>query len=254
MKSNKTVKVSLALSIIVAVVGAGLVALKSPTIGMFIGLVMVATWYLVYRLIFRGPMLDKQLVATGEPAQARIVELVDTGVTINNNPQVKMIVEVRRKSGETYRAELETTISRLEIPRFQPGANIAVTVDPEDATKIALGIRDGTSPLSEEQQAAESAEAADLVKRFETLNEEVRASGSPAKALIIQVMDLSINVNGPNPAKQFSLEVQPEGQPAFKAFATGVIASGSVEKYQPGMTIFVKYDPKDRSRVTLDHS
>jgi hypothetical protein len=83
---------------------------------------------------------------------------------------------------------------------------------------------------------------------------EIRATGMPAKAKIITSAPLGINVNGNNPAMTFVLEVYPEGEPAFQAQTTGVIAEASVPKYQPGMEVYVKYDPADKSRVSLDHS
>jgi hypothetical protein len=83
---------------------------------------------------------------------------------------------------------------------------------------------------------------------------EIRATGTAARAKIITSAPLGINVNGNNPAMTFVLEVYPEGEPAFQAQTTGVIAEASVPKYQPGMEVYVKYDPADKSRVSLDHS
>lgn len=82
----------------------------------------------------------------------------------------------------------------------------------------------------------------------------IRATGSPARAKIVTAAPLGINVSGNNPAMTFVLEVYPEGEPAFQAQATGVIAEASVPRFQPGAEIYVKYDPADRTRVSLDHS
>ena len=38
------------------------------------------------------------------------------------------------------------------------------------------------------------------------------------------------------------------------AQASGVIAVASVPKFQPGCAIWVKYDPNNLTRVTIDHS
>ena len=84
--------------------------------------------------------------------------------------------------------------------------------------------------------------------------EEIRKSGTAAPATVVQALPLNVFVNGNNPAMSFILEVKPEGQDSFQAQVTGVIAEASVPKYQPGNTVYVKYDPADHSRVSLDHS
>ena len=52
-----------------------------------------------------------------------------------------------------------------------------------------------------------------------------------------------------DPAMNFILEVQPEGDPAFQAQTNGVIAEASVSKYQPGREIFFKYDANDNTHA-----
>ncbi|MBC7230669.1 MAG: hypothetical protein H5T74_09810 [Actinobacteria bacterium] len=96
--------------------------------------------------------------------------------------------------------------------------------------------------------------AGEFLTEQDKRGQEIRATGKPAKAKILNAMSLGINVNGNNPAMTFLLEVQPEGEPPFRGQATGVIAEASVPKYQVGKEIFVKYDPGDKSRVALDHS
>ena len=40
----------------------------------------------------------------------------------------------------------------------------------------------------------------------------------------------------------------------FQATAQGVVGISATAKYQPGKTVWVKYDPSDSSKVILDHS
>ena len=61
-------------------------------------------------------------------------------------------------------------------------------------------------------------------------------------------------MNGPNPAMKFLLEVTPQGGKPFQAEATAIVAQASVPKYQPGKSLYVKYDPKDQTRVAIEHS
>ena len=40
----------------------------------------------------------------------------------------------------------------------------------------------------------------------------------------------------------------------FQSEATAIVSAASIPKYQPGHTIFVKYDPADTTRVAIEHS
>lgn len=75
----------------------------------------------------------------GVPAEAEILRLWDTGTTVNDDPVIGMEVEVLPGDGDPYRAVIPRTwISRLDIPRFQPGRVIAVRYDPDAPARVAL--------------------------------------------------------------------------------------------------------------------
>lgn len=82
----------------------------------------------------------RELQAMGEPAEATIQEIVDTGMTLNNDPVVELVLEVRRTGRAGYRARTRTPISRLDVPRFQPGAVVPVKVDPQNPGRVALDV------------------------------------------------------------------------------------------------------------------
>ncbi|MDQ6985327.1 MAG: hypothetical protein Q9M91_01715 [Candidatus Dojkabacteria bacterium] len=65
---------------------------------------------------------------------------------------------------------------------------------------------------------------------------------------------MGANINGNNPAVEFVLQIIPDNQPAFKASTISVISEQSISKFQPGEEIFVKYDPENMSRVTIESS
>jgi hypothetical protein len=75
----------------------------------------------------------------GTPAEAEILRIWDTGITVNDDPVIGMEVEVRPAEGEPFRAVIPRTwISRLDVPSFQPGEVVAVRYDPNDPTRAAL--------------------------------------------------------------------------------------------------------------------
>jgi hypothetical protein len=86
-----------------------------------------------------GVAETRRLQETGVPASARILEIWDTGITVNDDPVIGMRVEIDRTDGSAYPAVIpKSLISRLDVPRFQPGATVQVRVDPQDPAKVAL--------------------------------------------------------------------------------------------------------------------
>jgi hypothetical protein len=83
----------------------------------------------------------RQIQKSGVPASARIVEIWDTGMTVDDGPVIGMRVEISRPDGSVYSATIpKSLISRLDIPRFQPGATVPVRIDPQNPDRVALDV------------------------------------------------------------------------------------------------------------------
>jgi hypothetical protein len=81
----------------------------------------------------------RRLQESGLPATAKILDLWDTGITVNDDPVIGLRVEVSRQDGSTYTVSIpKSLVSRLDIPRFQPGSIVAVRIDPRDSMLVAL--------------------------------------------------------------------------------------------------------------------
>jgi hypothetical protein len=86
-----------------------------------------------------GVAETRRLQESGVPANARILEIWDTGITVNDDPVIGMRVEIDRPDGTAYPATIpKSLISRLDVPRFQPGASVSVRIDPQDPAIVAL--------------------------------------------------------------------------------------------------------------------
>lgn len=78
----------------------------------------------------------EDLFANGEKGAGTVVQVRDTGTTINDNPRVKMVFRVEPLSGAAaFDAEKTTTVSRVEIPR--QGDRYPVWYDAQDPTRWA---------------------------------------------------------------------------------------------------------------------
>lgn len=75
-----------------------------------------------------------ELFETGAKGAGTVVSVQDTGMTVNDNPRVKMIFRIEPLDGSPpFDAEKTTTVSRVEIPR--QGDRYPVWYDTTDPMK-----------------------------------------------------------------------------------------------------------------------
>jgi hypothetical protein len=245
----------------IAGLAAGIVAvlLTAGSMGVYIasGILVIfgGMIFLFYKLFF-GPLMNaNRLQKTGIPARAKILEVKDTGVTINNNPQVKLVLEVKNSFGQKYTATCRVLVSRINPNAYAPGMEVPVRIDPKNDNNIVLDFTGQTAAAGNRSFAIlNEATLKTELEQIQKDNEAIAASGRSARAIIKKFTSLGANVNGNNPYVELELEVLPENAPSFSGKAKGVISETSVNKYQPGSVIFVKYDLYDNSKVAIDHS
>jgi hypothetical protein len=96
-------------------------------------------FYMVYAKVLKPSQEAKKLLQTGLGAKARVLALADTGMTVNDNPQAQITLEVTPDNGmPTYQAVTRMILSRLHIPQFQPGAKLRVKYDPNNPGNVAI--------------------------------------------------------------------------------------------------------------------
>lgn len=119
---------------IAASMGLGLVITCGTLL--FTGLII----FFVYRTVFGKINQSNKLLSTGVPAQALVMQLADTGVRLNDNPQVKLVLEVHPMGQPPYQVETTAFVSMLKLAQIQPGQTINVRYDPADPSKVALAL------------------------------------------------------------------------------------------------------------------
>lgn len=258
MKMNAGAWIGIVGGAVGLLVGIGVVMMTAGSTGIYISLGMLALFggmfYLFYRIFFKPMINANRLQKIGLPGKARILEVRDTGVTINNNPQVKLILEVKSSLGQTYQAQTRVMVSRINPWAYQPGMEVAVKIDPANEQNVVLDMSGGQASKSSATAGVNQLALQQELEQMQAENTALAASGKPARAIIREYKWLGAYVNGNNPYVELSLEVLPEHAPSFSGKARGVIAEASVPKYQPGKEIFVKYDLYDNSKVVIDHS
>jgi Short C-terminal domain len=79
----------------------------------------------------------ENLMATGAKAVGTLTSVQDTGMTVNDNPRVKMTFRIEPLDGTpAFEAKKTSTVSRVQIP--QPGCRYPVWYDLADPSTFAF--------------------------------------------------------------------------------------------------------------------
>jgi hypothetical protein len=119
-------------------------------VGVGFGLAGVASEIFVV-LKVRGWAADeaerKRIWTSGRPATARVVAISEAPGGSDDDPEVDFQLEVRAEGVPPSAIKVRSYVSRLAIPRIQPGCEIQVRLDPADGTKVVIdpGLTTGSS-------------------------------------------------------------------------------------------------------------
>ena len=94
----------------------------------------------VMRFIRKTVGPNRGVLQNGIPTQAKIVSVRQTGVMLNNQPQILFELEVQPPGGAPYRAQTKAVIPMINIPQFQPGVDVPVKIHPTDPTQVVMDV------------------------------------------------------------------------------------------------------------------
>jgi len=237
--------------------------MTTGSLGIYMTIVMIAIFggmfCLFYKLLFAPILNASRLQKTGLPGKAIITAVADTGVTINNNPQVKLTLDVKNSFGQRYTTTCRTLVSRINPFVFQPGMEVPVKIDPKNEMNVIIDlsghIQQSSSSFSPQlNNGIDTTALKAELEKMQQQNDALKLSGRSARAIIKKYTWLGAYVNGNNPYVELEVEILPEAAASFGSKLKGVIAETSIEKYQPGKEIYVKYDLYDNSKAVIDHS
>jgi hypothetical protein len=81
----------------------------------------------------------RNLLKRGTPGWATILAVEETGITINRNyPLAKLRLQVEPAEGEPYQVTAKCLMNRFDIPACQPGARVAVVIDPRHPHRVGI--------------------------------------------------------------------------------------------------------------------
>ena len=73
-------------------------------------------------------------------ARAEILELEDTGMTVNEDPVVQVLLQIQDSNKPPYQVKVKQLVSRLAVHHLSKGGVVEVLIDPENPKIVALNI------------------------------------------------------------------------------------------------------------------
>ena len=143
MKMNAAIWIGIIGGMAGLTIGVIAVITTAGSLGIYIAagmlLVFGRMFFLFYKLFFQQMLMANRLAKTGLTVKAVIKQVHDTGVTINNNPQVKLVLEVINNLRVIYKANARTLVSRLNAGMYQACMTTRVKIDPENENNVVIG-------------------------------------------------------------------------------------------------------------------
>jgi hypothetical protein len=100
--------------------------------------VAVTLFLIVYALRQRAEgSRNLKLFKSGERGRATVVE-ASSGMLVNNQPRMKLVLEIAVPGQEPYRAEHTEVMSSFVAARMKPGMQLPVVVDPGKPDEFVL--------------------------------------------------------------------------------------------------------------------
>jgi hypothetical protein len=249
----------LVLGILIPVVRFGFLLTAAILFLTGIGLVLWA------KAVSRQVAETNRLIQTGMDATASILSLRQTGMYVNNQPQVEMELQIDAPRHGSYKATKKQIVPLILLGRLSSGLPLAVKVDPADRNKFAIdweGQPSGMIPApglapvgwdalrAEESPVATAAPPSHAVAAADKAR--ILATGVSGKGTVLESV-FANEMDGENqPVYTLTFQIEVPGRPPVHGRAKTGVPLERIAKLQPGDSVALKVDPNNPAAMAID--
>ncbi len=113
---------------------------NSTYIAIALVLVFGGMGYFLYKFLWQPKFNTRRLQLEGIPGKAKILEVHETNITVNQNPQFRLLMEIKNSDGQVYTTSCKTVVSRLRTIYFQPGKEVNIKIDPKNEKNVIVDV------------------------------------------------------------------------------------------------------------------
>ena len=100
--------------------------------------VVVAVFHRTLISYFKRIQIKKKLAAEGIEAEAVLLNMQQTGLYVNNMPQVKLQIQVQPMSGQNFVTEAKEVLSFVDLAQLHIGGTLVVKYNPSNLKDVML--------------------------------------------------------------------------------------------------------------------
>ncbi len=186
----------------------------------------------------------------GIPGQAQIVGLQQTGMYVNNQPQVVLQLQVTTAMHAPYAVTIKEVVPLIMIGRLTSGQPLPVKVDaarPENVvvvweSALAAPAAGFSAPLPAPPRAAELAAE----------KQRLLVTGVSGSATILQSQALGMFDADGRPVYDLLLQIEVPGQPPLQGPARVGVPRDRESRFRVGERLPIKADPGQPGRIAVD--
>lgn len=181
--------------------------------------------------------VPKELLQNGLLGRGIIVSIqqtsVSTGVDFDPSHVCVFTVEVALDNVARYTATCRQAVKATVLPQLMmPGVTVAVRVDPNDRSRIALSLGEEPPTVTMTSADPNTGSAAQILEY-----------GSPCQAVIVQSQPMGMRSSTGKDMYAFVLTIMAEGRPPYQTQVGNPVPAYAVPLIYPGSTVPAKRMP-----------
>ena len=190
----------------------------------------------------------QRLKAQGVPGQATIVGMRQTGVYMNEQPQIELQLQVQTEMHAPYQVTVKEWVPLMFLGTLTAGRPLPVKVDPANPQRLviewenAMGIPGGQAVGAPAPPLGDS----------EATKKELLATGVSGTATVLSSSPTGESDAQGRPVYDLVMQIQVEGRPPMQGPARVGIPLERAEQLEAGDTVPIKADPNNPAMMAVD--
>jgi hypothetical protein len=179
-------------------------------------------------------------------AMGTVVSASRTGLSINDQPQLEILMDVDTMDGQSFRGVAKSIVDLTDLAAVTPGAVLPVRYRP--------GSTDGKVAIAADASQEEMQAVLDRIRVAKGLvtprQLEIAEQGTEAKAVVLALSPTG-EIRGDRAVMDIKLRITRPDDTAFDLDQQKPIDGAALPQLQPGMVVRVRYLPSDESEAVI---
>lgn len=202
----------------------------------------------------RGYQEAQRLRVQGVPGQAQVVGMRQTGVSMNEQPQIELNLSVETEMHGAYPVTVKEYVPMMLLGTLSSGRPLPVKVDPADPQRLviewesAMSVPRGGTPMSQMPQAPAPLPKAES----DAEKQRILATGIAGTAKIVSTAPTGTFDEQGRPIHTMMLVIEIPGRDPIQGPAMAGIPPERADRLEAGDEVPVRADPSDPTKIAID--